>query len=55
MIAGLMYCQHNESLLVKSIKHQERLGNLAESRAILVGRRGEGRGGEGKGGDGKVG
>lgn len=36
MGTGLMYCRHNESLLVKSIKHQERLGNVDASRAILA-------------------
>lgn len=36
MKEGLQFCTHNEALLVKSIKHQERMGNLTGSRAVLA-------------------
>lgn len=32
---GLSHCKHNESLLVKVIKHRERMGDLDGARAIL--------------------
>jgi tetratricopeptide (TPR) repeat protein len=33
---GLLHCQYNESLLVKAIKHEERLGDLEGARSILA-------------------
>ena len=35
MDLGLEFCRFNESLLVKSIKHQERQGRLSEARMLL--------------------
>lgn len=35
LTAGLSYCPYNESLMVKGIKHEERMGNLAAARALL--------------------
>jgi tetratricopeptide (TPR) repeat protein len=33
--AGLEYCKFNESLLIRTIKHQERMGNFDKVRALL--------------------
>mmetsp|Transcript_30586 Transcript_30586/g.42193 ORF Transcript_30586/g.42193 Transcript_30586/m.42193 type:complete len:1186 (+) Transcript_30586:404-3961(+) len=32
---GLFFCPYNENLLVKGIKHQERIGNIPAARALL--------------------
>ena len=32
---GLFFCPYNENLLVKGIKHQERIGNIQAARALL--------------------
>eukprot|EP00808_Paulinella_micropora_P032341 g67634.t1 len=33
---GLEFCEYNESLIVKAIKHFERLGNIEAARAVLA-------------------
>ena len=33
--AGLDYCEHNEALLTRAVKHQEKLGNLEAARGLL--------------------
>jgi tetratricopeptide (TPR) repeat protein len=34
--AGLEYCEYNENLLIRTVKHHERMGNLDQARAILA-------------------
>jgi len=33
---GLSYCEYNENLLTKAIKHEERMGNLTRARQLLA-------------------
>ena len=34
--AGLGYCEYNEHLFIRSIKHEEKMGNLARARELLA-------------------
>jgi la-related protein 1 len=34
--AGLEYCEYNENLLIRAVKHHERMGNLDHARALLA-------------------
>lgn len=36
LFAGLEFCEYNENLLIRAVKHQERMGNLAQARALLA-------------------
>ena len=36
MYAGLEYCEYNESLLIRAIKHQEKMGKHSNVRALLA-------------------
>lgn len=36
MYAGLEYCEYNENLMIRAIKHQEKLGKYANVRALLA-------------------
>lgn len=33
---GLEYCEYNENLLIRAVKHQERMGNMTRARALLA-------------------
>ena len=33
LVAGLRYCPHHEALMLKCIKHLERMGELPQARA----------------------
>eukprot|EP00953_Heterococcus_sp_UTEX-ZZ885_P022305 12348-Heterococcus_DN1.PRE.1 len=32
---GLIYCEHSEALMIRAIKHHERLGNVPAARTLL--------------------
>ncbi|KAL7563424.1 hypothetical protein ACA910_016520 [Epithemia clementina (nom. ined.)] len=34
--AGLEYCEYSETLLTRTVKHQEKMGNLSSARAVLA-------------------
>ena len=36
LLIGLSYCQLNESLMVKCLKHHERMGQLSSARSLLA-------------------